>query len=411
MSQMEKWHGDLNAQEKETNQPDWGAMIRHSYGQLRTMARAGVPVVVGTDVGFVGIYPGFSVHDEMERLAEATGMSPREVLLMGTLNAARLAGLEKETGGVEAGKRADLVLLDANPFEDIRNTKRIHAVVLGGRYLGPAELERLRSEAARTKDTPDEDFERDYQVEPAALSDPARLTRLGTYWFAEGSYAKAAAYFARAQELGPSRTSALGLFLASFNDLTEKSPATTVRQLVERAGPIAAADAEHRVDLVGRVVQLAAQRKEIAAVEPLMGSFAAIRPETLTPRTRVAWHGAMATYLPSSDPAAAYRHKVETMPAGWQQSADQLNSIAWWSFENGVELEAARRHAEEGMRLATSPEQKAAIVDTLAEIRNAQGFPAEALALAKQAAALSPTDFFKKQVTRFQELADKAGRP
>ena len=69
-----------------------------------------------------------------------------QALQTATLNPARYLAKEKELGTVERGKLADLVLLDANPLEDIRNTQRIIAVVANGRYLDGAELQKMRSE-------------------------------------------------------------------------------------------------------------------------------------------------------------------------------------------------------------------------------------------------------------------------
>ncbi len=105
------------------------------------MQRAGVGILAGTDTGFGNFYtiPGFSLHDELELLTSA-GLTP---LQSATLNPARFLGMEKTLGTIEKGKIADLVLLDANPLEDIRNTRRINAVVANVRYLPREELDRL----------------------------------------------------------------------------------------------------------------------------------------------------------------------------------------------------------------------------------------------------------------------------
>ncbi|HEX8261388.1 MAG TPA: amidohydrolase family protein, partial [Allosphingosinicella sp.] len=90
--------------------------------------RAGVPILVGTDTAL----GGFRYHDEMAHLVRA-GLSPAAVLRAATLDAARFAGLESSAGSVTVGKRADLVLLDSNPLENIANTRRIRLVLLAGR--------------------------------------------------------------------------------------------------------------------------------------------------------------------------------------------------------------------------------------------------------------------------------------
>ncbi|MXX77855.1 MAG: amidohydrolase family protein, partial [Gemmatimonadales bacterium] len=83
--------------------------------------------------------PGASLHHEMEFLVEA-GMLAREVLSAATLENARILNEEENRGAVEAGLEADLVLLEADPLEDIRNTRRIRTVVRAGRALDPARI-------------------------------------------------------------------------------------------------------------------------------------------------------------------------------------------------------------------------------------------------------------------------------
>ncbi len=109
------------------------------------MHRAGVPFLAGTDVGNPYCFPGFSMHDELALLVQA-GLSPMEALQTATRNPANYLGNEKELGTVEEGKIADLVLLEANPLEDIRNTAKINSVVLNGRLLGRKALDQLLAE-------------------------------------------------------------------------------------------------------------------------------------------------------------------------------------------------------------------------------------------------------------------------
>lgn len=108
------------------------------------MQRAGVGILAGTDTGFGNFYtiPGFSLHDELELLVIA-GLTPLQSLQAATLNPAKFLGLERTLGTVAKGKIADLLLLDANPLENIKNTRRINAVVANGRYLAREELDSL----------------------------------------------------------------------------------------------------------------------------------------------------------------------------------------------------------------------------------------------------------------------------
>jgi imidazolonepropionase-like amidohydrolase len=113
------------------------------------MHRAGVEFLAGTDVGNPYCFPGFSLHDELGLLVQA-GLTPMEALQSATRNPARFLGKEQELGTVEAGKIADLVLLDANPLQDISNTQRIHAVVVNGRLLDRVALDALLAQAEAT---------------------------------------------------------------------------------------------------------------------------------------------------------------------------------------------------------------------------------------------------------------------
>jgi imidazolonepropionase-like amidohydrolase len=105
------------------------------------MHRAGVPLMAGTDTA-AGVYviPGFSLHRELELFVKA-GLTPMEALQTATLSPAKFLGRTNDLGTVEAGKLADLVLLDSNPLDDIRNTQKISAVVLRGRYFSRADLD------------------------------------------------------------------------------------------------------------------------------------------------------------------------------------------------------------------------------------------------------------------------------
>jgi imidazolonepropionase-like amidohydrolase len=108
-----------------------------------TMHRAGVPFMAGTDSA-PGVYiiPGFSLHDELANFVEA-GFTPMEALQVATSNPAKFLDAESSFGSVEPGKTADLVLLNANPLDDIRNTQKIAAVVANGRLFDRAALDEI----------------------------------------------------------------------------------------------------------------------------------------------------------------------------------------------------------------------------------------------------------------------------
>ena len=107
-----------------------------------TMHHAGVKFMPGTDTSDPYIFPGFSVHDELALFVRA-GMTPMEALRTATWNPAEYLGITDSAGSVAVGKVADLVFLDANPIEEIRNTQRIWAVVVRGKVLQKTALEAL----------------------------------------------------------------------------------------------------------------------------------------------------------------------------------------------------------------------------------------------------------------------------
>lgn len=98
--------------------------------------------MAGTDLGADYIYPGFSLHDELALFVQA-GLTPAEALKTATYNPAKFLDLLDHIGTVESGKLADLVLLDANPLEEISNTLKIRALVLNGRYLDRTTLDKF----------------------------------------------------------------------------------------------------------------------------------------------------------------------------------------------------------------------------------------------------------------------------
>lgn len=110
------------------------------------MEQAGVRLLAGTDSVGPGLFPGFSLHAELEELV-ASGLTPLRALQCATLEPARYLGREHWSGTVEAGRVADLVIVDADPLVDIRNTQRIHAVMVDGRHLGPEDRASLLATA------------------------------------------------------------------------------------------------------------------------------------------------------------------------------------------------------------------------------------------------------------------------
>ena len=127
---------------KDLNEDDlrYGRMLVRKLSEVvAAMNRAGVRIMAGTDLP----PDGSALHEELELLVEA-GLTPMEALQAATRNPAEFIGRLDSLGTVERGKIADLVLLDADPLADIRNTRKIRAVILGGRWVATAPSQEIR---------------------------------------------------------------------------------------------------------------------------------------------------------------------------------------------------------------------------------------------------------------------------
>ena len=118
--------------------------------KLPLLQQSGVLILAGTDAGFLNSYdyPGIGLHDELGLLVKA-GLTPLQALQASTINGARWLGKEPRHGALARGSASDLVILDGNPIADISATRRIHGVVVRGRYLNRAALDSMLSSVAR----------------------------------------------------------------------------------------------------------------------------------------------------------------------------------------------------------------------------------------------------------------------
>lgn len=141
----EIWDQGRKSQFENRDETDYklrAEIIRRSLEIVRKMNTAGVPIMAGTDAAAPNVFPGFGLHEDLVYLVQA-GLTPMQALQAATMRPAEFLGRSREQGSIEVGKRADLVLLDANPLEDIHNTQKIRAVVLSGKLLGRDELDAL----------------------------------------------------------------------------------------------------------------------------------------------------------------------------------------------------------------------------------------------------------------------------
>ena len=126
------------------------ANYEFSSSKLPLLQQSGVLILAGTDAGFLNSYdyPGIGLHDELGHLVKA-GLTPLQALQASTINAARWLGRESRHGMLTRGSASDLVILDGNPIADISATRRIHGVVVRGRYLDRAKLDSMLDGVAR----------------------------------------------------------------------------------------------------------------------------------------------------------------------------------------------------------------------------------------------------------------------
>jgi imidazolonepropionase-like amidohydrolase len=116
--------------------------FRRRLEVVGAMRRRGVRILAGTDVPAPYLYAGFSLHDELALLVEA-GLTPMEALQAASSGPAEFFGISTDEGTVEAGKAANLVLLSADPLQDIRNVGKVEMVVVRGRLIDADERRRM----------------------------------------------------------------------------------------------------------------------------------------------------------------------------------------------------------------------------------------------------------------------------
>jgi imidazolonepropionase-like amidohydrolase len=143
---LERWDRRMDGNRFGENSAQARRLFQKGIEVVGNMNRAGVLILAGTDTGNPFCFPGFSLHDELALLVNA-GLTPTESLRTATLNPAKFFGREQTLGTVEQGKLADLVLLEANPLEDIRNTQKIAAVIMNGRFYDRKALDKMLSQA------------------------------------------------------------------------------------------------------------------------------------------------------------------------------------------------------------------------------------------------------------------------
>lgn len=142
---LANWQKGVKDRDKGATAQEFSLRSSLMQASLRIVGKlnaAGVPILAGTDTTAPFVFPGSSLHEELALLVQA-GLTPMQVLEAATKLPAEFLGKQQTQGTIEQDKIADLLLLDANPLDDIHNTQKIRAVILRGKLLDRSSLDEL----------------------------------------------------------------------------------------------------------------------------------------------------------------------------------------------------------------------------------------------------------------------------
>lgn len=312
--------------------------------------------------------------------------------------------------------QAELVILDAEKDEGIDVARR-HQIrsfptfiltdaegAVYDRWLGYGNVESFLTDLGAATDDPMTLTARaDRFAETPTAADAAKIGDLRRY---EGMVGEAIAWYDRARELDPEVDLAMPAFearvagyrsrLYDLASLSESGRRVVDSGTASDVGRIASTFDRLTRDAEDRSAYHDILRQSVKRLEAMDGEDAT--------QTHARVMVEVALHL-DEDPEAAFRWRKASMPEGWQESADALNNVAWWCFENEVALDEAEGYARKAVGLAEAGTPRGNVLDTLAEICNLKGDCGEAVALMRQAVAEHPdSEYFQKQLARFEEL-------
>jgi tetratricopeptide (TPR) repeat protein len=246
-----------------------------------------------------------------------------------------------------------------------------------------------------------------YEADPTA----DRAQQLSWIAAASGRFEAGMAYLVEAEELDPQLNLSEDMLDQAYTRFRKDESFGTEDYLALAHERVIEHDAAPSATVLTAyyVGKLSADEADHATLKPYLvkARKAMASGEELSPGLVNAVELQALLYL-DEDEAAAVEMKRASMPEGWMDDANALNSFAWWCFENGVDLEEAQQLALRGVELAEPGSERAQILDTAAEICNALGNCDEAVALTERAIEQHPTNrYYDEQLERFQAIRDR----
>ncbi len=241
-----------------------------------------------------------------------------------------------------------------------------------------------------------------FEKSPSA-KDAEKLSR---YYGTRGEHAQSVRYARSAAELDPAPQRRLEVVNAVADGVRDKE--LPVSDLEKERDALLATKTEDPGVLLGLTGTLSAAGRDaekpeivVPALEPALAATAgSTDPEVVQQRTSLLIDRAL---LVEKDKAKAYQLMLASMPEGWKNDANRLNSMAWWCFENQTNLKEAEEMARSGVALAPAGPDRAMVSDTLAEILFVQGKKAEAITAIESAIQDDPNKkYYKEQLERFR---------
>ena len=378
----EAWYASL---EGDAGPLPWEPMRSASIAITRRMHEAGVRVLAGTDMGVPLSFPGTSLHDELGLLVADIGLEPLDALRAATSAAASL--FDSPGGRVSEGAPADLMLLDANPIDDIANTRAIRAVIVKGELYDRSRLDGLLETVRKTKDDWRGWDTLERLEEDCEASDEVSVScslELAGYELSKGRYDRAFSLYESAHEQGAGPIAIEGLFASAINRLFDgQLDCAGATPPFDALLEIHAGSPDRTVGTLDRVLPaLAAANCEVQRTGYLE-RLATVERSSLSPALEPIFVEHKASYLAAveGDEAAAFELRTSVLDPSWRDDTTDLQKIATWCLESRVALGTARDLAKRAAQVAATPIDRLQSMMLEARVASAAGDHDDAVGL------------------------------